>query len=160
MVGHDLPGWMIRAYIIKGQKLIRGSMDDRERLKRIINAAQDTKAEQVVCFDMENRSSITDYVVICNGRSQAHVRGIADRIMEEMKKAEIMGKPMEGYQEGSWILLDFDVVLVHVFHPETRAYYDLDGLLQDFPREAYPTPEEEASPSASGLTVQAQGAGA
>jgi len=115
-------------------------LGDTERLEMIIHAAQDTKALELVCFDMNNRSPITDYVFLCNGRSQAHVRGIADRILDDMKKAGIACQSLEGYQEGSWVLMDFDVVLVHVFHPETRTYYDLDGLLSDFDKVDIPEP--------------------
>lgn len=96
-------------------------------------AIRETKGEGVMLFDMENRSPITDYVLICSGRSQAHVRGIVTRIEEELKKLEQRPSALEGYQEGSWALMDFGVLLVHVFHPETRAYYDLESLLADYP---------------------------
>ena len=109
-------------------------MNERERLKVILTAAEDTKAEEIQVFDMDNRSPITDYVVLCNGRSQGHVRGIAEKIEQAMKKHGLRSQTVEGLQEGSWVLLDFDVVLIHVFHPETRAYYDLDTLLADYPR--------------------------
>ncbi len=119
-------------------------MEERERVARAVAAAQDTKALDLVVFDMDNRSPITDYVLICNGRSQAHVRGIADRIEEELKQAGIRHGAVEGYQEGSWVLMDYDVMLIHVFHPDTRAYYDLDGLLAGFSAERYPEAPEEA----------------
>ena len=112
-------------------------MKEEARLELIVHMAQETKAEDLRLFDMENRSSITDFVFICSGRSQAHVRGIADKIVEEMKNAGHTCHFMEGHQEGSWILMDFDVVLVHVFHPETRAYYNLEELLAGFPGKRY-----------------------
>lgn len=103
------------------------------RVQRIVAAAQDTKAEDIVVFDMERRSPITDYVLICSGRSQAHVRGIAERIASALREAGIRASSQEGEQEGSWVLLDYDVALVHVFHPETRGYYDLESLLAGYP---------------------------
>lgn len=116
-------------------------MDERQRLERVLQAVQEIKAEDVVIYDMEERSSITDYVLICSGRSQAHVRGISERIGELMKAAGAPAASMEGFSEGSWVLLDFDLVLVHVFHPETRAYYDLDGLLAEhYPARHVETP--------------------
>ena len=125
-------------------------MEERERVARAVAAAQDTKAQDVVVFDMDSRSPITDYVLICSGRSQAHVRGIAGRIEEELKKDGLRHTSMEGYQEGSWVLMDYDVMLIHVFHPDTRAYYDLDGLLQDYSAERYPdAPEETGNFSAA-----------
>lgn len=126
-------------------------MEERERVARAVAAAQNTKALDVVVFDMDNRSSITDYVLICSGRSQAHVRGIADRIEEELKKAGLRHTAMEGYREGSWVLMDYDVMLVHVFHPDTRAYYDLEGLLQEFSAERYPDAPEETTGLSSAI---------
>jgi ribosome-associated protein len=130
-------------------------MEERKRIELVITAAQETKAEELLLVDMDRRSSITDYVLICTGRSQAHVRGISDRIEEAMRKAGHRCASMEGYQEGSWVLLDFDVLLVHVFHPDTRAYYDLEGLLQNFPSRridsdpAQPPPEGTRAHSAA-----------
>jgi ribosome-associated protein len=103
------------------------------RVQQIVTAAQDTKAEDIVVFDMERRSPITDYVVVCSGRSQAHVRGIGERIESELRAKGVRCTAAEGLTEGSWVLLDFDVVIVHVFHPETRGYYDLESLLAAYP---------------------------
>ncbi len=109
-------------------------MEDRERINRTVTAAQETKAEHLLLYDMENRSPIPDFVLICSGRSQAHVRGIADKIEESLKAVGVPCSSMEGYQEGSWVVLDYGMVIIHVFHPETRAYYDLESLLEGFPR--------------------------
>jgi ribosome-associated protein len=108
---------------------------ERERVDRIVQAAQDTKALDILLYDMEQRSSITDYVLICSGRSQGHVRGIAEKIESELKQLGVYCLSTEGYQEGSWVLLDYDVAIIHVFHPETRTYYDLESLLSSFPHE-------------------------
>lgn len=124
-------------------------MRERQRVELIIAAAKDTKAEDVLVFDMENRSPITDFVLICSGRSQAHVRGITDRVEAEMKKAGYRYNSLEGYQEGSWVLMDYDVILVHVFHPETRTYYDLEELLRTYPCEQIP-PEPPGPGATSG----------
>lgn len=118
-------------------------MEERQRVELAIAAARETKAEDVLLFDMDNRSPITDYVLVCSGRSQAHVRGISDRIEEAMRKSGHRCSSMEGHSEGSWVLMDFDVLLVHVFHPETRAYYDLEGLLKDFRSERIETEESD-----------------
>ncbi len=112
-------------------------MKEKERVEKALHAIQDTKGEDVLLFDMENRSSITDYVLICTGRSQAHVRGIADRIEQEFRLTGVRPLTVEGHQEGSWILMDYDVLLVHVFHPETRAFYDLEELLRSFPSQRF-----------------------
>ncbi len=108
------------------------AQQEKEQINRIVAAAHETKAEDILLFDMENRSSITDYVLICSGRSQGHVRGIADKIEETLREAGVRCTSMEGYQEGSWVLLDYGLMIVHVFHPETRLYYDLEELFKEF----------------------------
>lgn len=122
---------------------------DKEQVAQIIDAAQATRAEQIVVFDMQNKSAITDYVLICSGRSQAHVRGISDRVAESLREQGIRCSSVEGYQEGSWVLMDYGIVIVHIFHPETREYYDLDSLLNTYPVQRV-APLESASASASG----------
>ena len=110
---------------------------DQERVAHIIDAAQATRAEEIVLFDMQNKSSVTDYVLICSGRSQAHVRGISDNIEQSLRENGVRCGSLEGYQEGSWVLLDYGVVIIHIFHPETRIYYDLEELLGSYPCERY-----------------------
>lgn len=110
-------------------------MEEKERVQLALQAALDTKAEDIRLYDMENRSTITDYVLLCSGRSQGHVRGVAEKIDEAMRNAGYRHSAMEGEREGSWVLIDFDILLVHIFHPETRSYYDLESLLQGYPCE-------------------------
>ena len=117
---------------------------DKEQVARIIDTAQATRAEEIVVYDMQNRSAITDYVLICSGRSQAHVRGISDRIEASLREQGTRCSSVEGYQEGSWVLLDYGIVIVHIFHPETREYYDLDTLLESYPAQRV-APLESAS---------------
>ncbi len=122
-------------------------MAERETALEIVAAAQDTKAEDILLFDLERQSPITDFVLICSGRSQGHARGICDKIEERLKKLGVRPQSVEGYQEGSWILLDYHVVIVHIFHPETRRYYDLENLLSTYRRETF-APTEPASGAA------------
>lgn len=107
------------------------SLTEREKAEELVRAAQDVKAEEIVLFDVNGKSPITDFVLICQGRSQGHVKGISDRIKEELDKKVIKPLSIEGYNEGSWILMDYGEVIVHIFHPETRAYYNLDSLHQN-----------------------------
>ena len=119
----------------------RMGIPDRELADLVCTAVVDLKAEQVLLYDLENRSSITDYIVICSGRSQGHVRGICDKIEERLKAHGVRPSTIEGYREGSWVLLDCGVGIAHVFHPESRAYYDLEGLLRGSPSERIEPPE-------------------
>lgn len=110
---------------------------ERELARRVVQAALEIKAEAVLLYDLQKQSSITDYVLLCSGRSQGHVRGIADKIEEQLKARQIRPTTVEGYAEGSWIVMDYGDVIAHVFHPETRSYYDLESLLKPFPHETF-----------------------
>jgi ribosome-associated protein len=102
-------------------------MDTKTLADLLISEAEDIKAEDVRLFEVSEYSSIADYIIICEGRSQAHVKGIADRIEKAMKERNIAVN-IEGYAEGSWILIDCNDVILHIFHPETRKYYNLEEI--------------------------------
>jgi len=112
-------------------------LNEQEKAKELVRIVQDVKAEEIILFDVNGHSSITDYVLICQGRSQGHVKGIADRVREAFNTIKIRPMSLEGYSEGSWILMDYDQVIVHIFHPETRAYYNLEGLHQGISAETF-----------------------
>jgi ribosome-associated protein len=115
---------------------------ERELAGRIVAAALDVKAEEALLYDLQGQSSIADYILICSGRSQGHVRGIADRIDQQLKAAQVYPRTIEGHSEGSWIVMDYSDVIVHVFHPETRLFYDLEALFRPFPHESFTAPPE------------------
>ena len=85
-------------------------------------------------LDLREISSVTDYFIICTGRSDVHVRAIVERI--EAGLAERGERPLarEGVAHGSWALLDYGDVVVHVFQPDARAFYDLERLWGQAPR--------------------------
>jgi ribosome-associated protein len=93
--------------------------------------ALDAKAEDLVILDVRGISSFTDYFVIMSGRSTRHVQGLADTIEQAMRSKRINTSHAEGMQEGMWVLLDFDDVVVHIFYHEQRSFYDLEGLWHD-----------------------------
>jgi len=96
--------------------------------------ALDHKAENLVILDVRELTSFTDYFVIMSGRSTRHVQGLAENIDKELASKRISSKHCEGLQEGLWVLLDFNDVIVHVFYKDSRGFYDLDGLWHDAPR--------------------------
>ena len=98
------------------------------------NAALDTKAEDLVVLDVRGISSFTDYFIIMSGRSSRHVQGLAEAMEKAMRSKRISAAKAEGIQEGMWVLLDFDDVVVHIFYHEQRSFYDLEGLWHDAPR--------------------------
>jgi ribosome-associated protein len=99
------------------------------QLSRLIaNAAADKKARAIVRLDIRQKSSIADYFVICEGDTDRQVRAITDSIIEASKAKGIRPLRTAGYEEGSWVVLDYASVIVHVFLPGERSYYDLESL--------------------------------
>jgi ribosome-associated protein len=96
-------------------------------------AALDKRAVNVVVLDVQGLSSVTDYFLVCSGKSTTHLRTIADAIRDELKEAGIRPLHAEGVPESGWILLDYGDVLMHVFLEDTRIYYALERLWGDAP---------------------------
>lgn len=108
------------------------SLDPRERAIRCAELALDKKAEDVKVLDIKRLSTIADYLVLATGKSDRQTQAIADSIRQGLKK---FGKVLdiEGEKEGTWIVIDYGDVIVHVFHEELRRYYNLDGLWEAAP---------------------------
>jgi len=103
------------------------------KVRLAARVAFDHKALDLVILDVQGLSSVTDYFLVCSGRSTTHLRSIADAIRDEMKAAEVRPLHAEGTPESGWMLLDYGDVLVHVFLEETRVYYALERLWGDAP---------------------------
>lgn len=102
-----------------------------ELAKTCAQIAADAKAEKLVVLDVRGIASFTDYFVIMNGRSTRHVQGIAESIEGELRSKRIKASHAEGLNEGMWVLLDFDDVVVHIFYYDQRDFYNLEGLWHD-----------------------------
>ncbi|NQU66104.1 MAG: ribosome silencing factor, partial [SAR324 cluster bacterium] len=85
-----------------------------------------------VIFDMEGKSSISDFVFICHGTSTAHTRGIADKISLTVKKEGELPLGIEGLEEGQWILIDYNSVIVHIFLKDVREQYTLEEIYSTY----------------------------
>jgi len=107
----------------------------RELALRIAEAALDKKARRIEIIDVRGKVDYTDYVVVMSGRSDRQVAAIARGIEEDLKSkygARCAG--VEGLPQANWVLLDFGDVVVHIFHQDTRGYYDLEALWLDADR--------------------------
>jgi ribosome-associated protein len=102
-------------------------------LRLALDAIQDLKASQLVVLDLRGLTDATDYFVIASGTSDAHVRGIAESVMDKLGRRGHHAHHVEGLTSGRWVLLDFVDFVVHLFHPETRAFYQLERLWDDAP---------------------------
>jgi ribosome-associated protein len=99
------------------------------QLARLLrSAAVEKKAWDTVVIDIREKTSIADYFVVCEGETDRQVKAIADGMVEAAKEKDMKPLAVDGYEDATWILLDFDSVLAHVFLPGERSYYDLESL--------------------------------
>lgn len=113
-------------------------LTSQELARKIAQIALEKKGSDIVILDLRNITSITDFFVICTGSVDQHVKTIVDEIDDRLRPEN---KPwhIEGYQNLTWVLMDYVDVVVHVFQPETRAYYNLERLWADAPKEVIGT---------------------
>lgn len=93
-----------------------------------LKAVEETKAINPKLLDMQGRSSITDYVVVCSGSSDRQVKAISESISKELKKTGTYPLGVEGESEGKWILADYDDLVVHIFYEPLREFYNIEAL--------------------------------
>jgi ribosome-associated protein len=97
-------------------------------LTTVRTAAEDKKGEDLAFLDLEGRTIVADTFVIVTGRSKIQTRSIADAIIEAVRGADFAVARTEGYNDGGWILIDLGSVVVHVFTPDQRQFYNLERL--------------------------------
>ena len=103
-------------------------VQSEELLARILSSLDDDKAEDVVVIDLRGRSSVADHMVICSGRSSRQVGAIAEKLVDRLKKDYGRSCKIEGKDQGDWVLIDATDVVVHVFRPEVREFYQLEKM--------------------------------
>jgi ribosome-associated protein len=107
-------------------------MDSKKLALLCRELADNKKAENIVVLDVRKLSSVTDYFVIASGTSQPHLRAIVEEIHSKLRDDhDLRPSRSEGYTSGTWVVLDYFDVIVHVMHSETRKRYDLEGLWGD-----------------------------
>ena len=113
---------------MKRRKLMNQS---REMARIAYNALSDKKGEDIKIIDITEISVLADYFLIANGSSDSQVSALVDNVEEELHKAGYVLKQREGQASGSWVLLDFGDIIVHVFDRENRLFYDLERIWKD-----------------------------
>ena len=108
--------------------------DSLELARLCARVAMDTKAEDLLVLDVGELTSFTDYFIIMSGRSTRHVQGLAEAIEVDLRSKKLSTSSAEGLNEGTWVLLDYSDVVVHIFYSETRKFFDIEGLWHDAPR--------------------------
>ena len=97
-------------------------------IARAVRAALDKKALDVVVLDLRHTPAFTDFFLLCSGQNTRQVQAIADAVEEALRAVKARPSHVEGYERAEWILMDFFTFIVHVFTPQTRAFYSLERL--------------------------------
>lgn len=108
--------------------------EPQELAAELLAVAEDKKAWEPVLLDLRGKTTVADFFVICEGETDRQIRAIADAMIERARELEQRPLSVGGYEDATWILLDFDAVIAHIFLPGERAYYDLEGLWSEAAR--------------------------
>ena len=108
-------------------------MDKISDLKEIIITTLDlNKAEDIVTINLKDKSSIADYMIIASGTSSRHIQSLSEQVLEKLKDNGIKDSKIEGKESGEWKLVDGIDLIVHIFHPEKRKFYELEKIWSEF----------------------------
>lgn len=106
-------------------------MTPKEMALLLAKALDSKKGKDILVLETDSVTTLADYFVLCNGASAPQLKALADAAEKSMKEHEILPHHVEGHRGGTWILQDYGDVVLHLFSPEARAFYDLDRLWQD-----------------------------
>lgn len=99
-------------------------------VRTVLASLEDSKAENIVTIDIQRKSSLGDYMVVASGRSNRHVAAVADHLLSALKDAGFGQARVEGLSGADWVLIDAGDVIVHIFRPEVREFYNIEKLWQ------------------------------
>ena len=108
-------------------------MDKNSDLKTIIiNTLDLNKAQDIVTIDLKDKSSMADYMIIASGTSSRHIQSLSEQVLEKLKNNGIKESKIEGKDSGEWKLVDGIDLIIHIFHPEKRKFYELEKIWSEF----------------------------
>jgi ribosome-associated protein len=107
---------------------LKAQPDADKTLKLILSRLEDMKAEETVTIDLRGKSAFSDYMIVTTGRANRHVGAIAENVAKTLKENGIKNIQVEGMPHCDWVLIDSGDVIVHVFRPEVREFYNLERL--------------------------------
>ena len=104
-------------------------MDKISELKKIIIKTLDlNKAEDIISIDLKDKSSMADYMIIASGTSSRHIQSLSEQVLDELKVNGVVNSKIEGKDSNEWKLVDGIDLIVHIFHPEKRKFYELEKM--------------------------------
>lgn len=99
-----------------------------DALVTVLASLEDSKAEDIVTIDIRGKSALGDHMVVVSGRSNRHVMAICDHLVKDIKQSDAGTPKVEGQEAGDWVLIDTGDVIVHVFRPEVREFYNIEKM--------------------------------
>ncbi|MDP3268796.1 MAG: ribosome silencing factor [Legionella sp.] len=103
-------------------------------LNNLLKSLEDIQAIDIKVIDVHQQTTITDYMIIASGRASRHVKAIAQKVMEDMKGSGLPSLSSTGLEGGDWALIDFGDFILHIMQPESRQFYNLEGLWEEHPK--------------------------
>ena len=94
----------------------------------VINTLDINKAQDIVTIDLKDKSSMADYMIIASGTSSRHIQSLSEQVLEKLKNNGVKDPKIEGKESGEWKLVDGIDLIVHIFHPEKRKFYELEKI--------------------------------
>ncbi len=106
----------------------RGADAAARALELVLASLEDSKAEDIVSIDIAGKSALGDYMVVVSGRSNRHVSAISEHLISDLKDEGMGSARVEGLETGDWVLIDTGDIIVHVFRPEIREFYNIEKM--------------------------------
>ena len=104
-------------------------MDNINNLKKIIiNTLDNNKANNIISIDLKDKSSMADYMIIASGTSSRHIQSLSEQVLEKLKNNGVKNSKIEGKDSSEWKLVDGIDLIIHIFHPEKRKFYELEKI--------------------------------
>ena len=108
-------------------------LEIKQTIERTLN---NNKAKNITCINLRNKSYIADYMIIASGTSSRHLQALAEILVLELKRIGLDNCRIEGRESNDWKLVDIDDIIIHIFHPEKRSFYDLEKMWsEEIPKE-------------------------
>jgi ribosome-associated protein len=126
-------GWDTEELEVETPRTLEG-MTSEEKVRLMATAADAVRATDITCLDLRGLTIIADFFLICTGKSSIQIRAIADRIEEKLRDQGVRKLRIEGYQEATWILMDYGDVVAHIMAAEQRDFYKLEEFWSAAPR--------------------------
>ncbi|MBL0374919.1 ribosome silencing factor [Rhizobium sp. KVB221] len=106
----------------------RGNDTAASALKLVLESLEDSKAENITSINITGKSALGDFMVVVSGRSNRHVAAIADHLLDDIKAGGMGSARVEGLETGDWVLIDAGDIIVHIFRPEIREFYNIEKM--------------------------------